>query len=263
MAWSKACVPIIAFLAALASAIRTVQTTAEIYRASGTDPHVVPIAAGAITFSVEGALFLLALAQENQRLRWRSARRKRYVTSIRTIARAISVRLGRDEPLTYDQMPESDNGLNTLIWIAFSFALASNLYLGLKPLTEQMGSNSLQSFVSGIVNARADLQLSFVVDLAAVLFPPLMAFKAGHLTARFASEGTRSTVPIERPPKKQSEHHHEHVQSGASQRVIEHLEQHPEDRSLSQRKLADKLKVSVGTINHVVGAMSANGHENE
>src|SRR5579859_955157 len=166
LVWSKAFVPVLAILAAVASSIRTVQATAEIYTASGSNPFFVAVAAFAFTTSVEGALFALALAQENQQIKWRTAHKKRHVTTLRTIARSINVRIGRAEPLTYDQMPESDGGLNTLIFVAFLFAIASNMYLGLKPLTNQIGSSTLQSFVGRILNADAHLQLSFILDLA-------------------------------------------------------------------------------------------------
>jgi hypothetical protein len=58
----------------------------------------------------------------------------------------------------------------------------------LRPLVETIGATNLQSFVFGLVEAPAQHQLAFLVDFAAVLFPPLMALKAGHLTARFAAE---------------------------------------------------------------------------
>src|SRR5690349_10443329 len=78
LVWSKAFVPAIALFAAVASSIRTVQAITEIYTASGTSPAFVAVAAVAFTLSVEAALFVLALAQENQRLKWRSARKKRH-----------------------------------------------------------------------------------------------------------------------------------------------------------------------------------------
>lgn len=149
LTWAKAFVPVIALLAALASAVRTVQTASEIYRASGSSSVGVVIAALAFTVSVEGALFVLALAQESN---------------------------------------PDEKGLGKVIGIAFTFAIASNAYLGLRPLLQEVGSTTLQGFVADLVSAPAQVQMTFLVDLVAVLFPPLMALKAGHLTAHFAAE---------------------------------------------------------------------------
>lgn len=279
LVWSKAAVPLIALLAAIASSIRTIQTTAEIYAKSGSTPVAVVIAAGAFTMSVEGALFLLALAQENQQIKWRQARKKRHVTTLRSIGRGIGVRFGTAEPLSYDQLPESDGGLNTLIIIAFLFAIASNLYLGLKPLTEQMGAVSLQAFIGRILNAEASLQLTFIVDMAGVLFPPFMALKAGHLTARFAAEVSASqnrkvSVQSERPSErieKRVERSADTPKLSASERVIQWLTEHPEDERLSQNALAKRIGVSVGTVNAVFKTRSveqpiehsSNGHRKD
>lgn len=271
MLWSKAFVPVIALLAAIASSIRTIQTTAQIYRESGSPEFAVVIAALAFTLSVEGALFLLALAQENQNIKWRMAHKKRHVTTIRTIAYAIGVRLGLREPLSYDQMPESDGGLSSLILIAFLFAIASNFYLGLKPLTEQIGSASLQSFIGKILNADAGLQLTFIVDLAGVLFPPFMALKAGHLTARFAAEVASSqnranASPAVRPERakasaatmpERSDKYSKGVQLSARERVIEYLNTHPEQTN--QHEVARQTGVSIGTVNSVFRSRLSNG----
>lgn len=188
LSWSKAFVPVIALLAALASAVRTVQTAAEIYSASGSAPVGVLIAAISFTLSAEGALFVLALAQEGQRLKWRAERRPRAVGSLRSVWRGLLVRIGVKEALRHDELPERDNGLSIVMWIAFVFAVASNAYLGLRPLLAAVGSVTLQDFIRDLVNAPAATQMTFIVDLAAVLFPPFMARQAGHLTARFAAE---------------------------------------------------------------------------
>lgn len=155
LAWSKAFVPLIALLAALASAVRTVQTASEIYTASGSNPLAVALAAIAFAVSVEGALFVLALAQESN---------------------------------------PDEKGLGKVIAIAFTFAIASNAYLGLRPLLSEVGSKTLQGFVADLLSAPARVQMTFIVDLVAVLFPPLMALKAGHLTAHFAAEIVGSQV---------------------------------------------------------------------
>jgi len=185
--WAKAFIPVIALLAAIASAIRTVQTASEIYRAAGSHEIGVIIAALAFTLSAEGALFALALAQEGQRMKWRAEKRDRRVVSLRLIWEGFLVRLGAKAPARYDQLPEGD-GIGFVLLIAFSFSVASNAYLGLRPLLAQIGESNLQTFFASLLTAQARLQLQFIVDMAAVLFPPLMALQAGHLTARFFAE---------------------------------------------------------------------------
>jgi hypothetical protein len=261
MLWSKAFVPVIALLAAVASSIRTVQTTAEIYARSGSDPRFVVVAALAFTMSVEGALFLLALAQENQRMKWRQAHKPRHVTTLRTIVYSINVRLGRVEPLSYDKMPDNDSGLSALILVAFLFAIASNLYLGMRPFLEQVGKVPLQSIFVQLWHAEASVQLTFIVDMAGVLFPPFMALKAGHLTARFASEvssaQSRTNRVQDRMQEASSERNVKAFKKTPRERVVEHLAEHPEDEALSQHKLAKKIGVSVGTVNAVIKEIRA------
>lgn len=186
--WAKAFVPLVALLGAVASAIRTVQTVSEIYTASGSAPIGVTLAAVAFTLSAEGALFVLALAQEGQRMQWRAARQPRHVTSAATLWRGLLVRLGRRPPLRWDEMPDQGGSLNAVIGIAFAFTVASNFYLGMRPVLFEIGSVSLQTFLANLVNAAAPLQVQFITDLAAVFFPPLMSLSAGHLTAHFAAE---------------------------------------------------------------------------
>lgn len=191
LVWSKAAVPLIALLAALASSVRTIQTAAEIYTASGSHPLGVALAAIAFTIATEGALFALALAQEGEAMKARAEKRPRHVTSLKTIWDAILIRIGAKQPPRWDQDHGSD--VSVVIWIAFAFAVAANAYMGLKPLVTQQGEGmSLQAFISSLVGADARVQLSFLVDMAGVLFPPLMALKAGHLTARFAAEVTET-----------------------------------------------------------------------
>jgi hypothetical protein len=185
--WAKAAVPIIALLAAVASAVRTVQTASEIYAAAGSHPLGVLLAALAFTLATEGALFTLALAQEGEHMKRRAAGAGRHVPSLAGLWRAVLVRVGARPPLRYDELPERD-GIGVVMLIALVFAVSANAYMGLRPLVEQIGAASLQAFLASIVTASAELQLTFIVDFAAVLFPPLMALKAGHLTARFAAE---------------------------------------------------------------------------
>ncbi|NDJ77794.1 MAG: hypothetical protein GYB65_16210 [Chloroflexi bacterium] len=185
--WARAFVPVVALLAASASAIRTAQTVSEIYTESGSHRIAVWIAAVAFMISAEGALFILALARENQRVRHIAEGKQRHVFSLLGVWQALGVRVGWRKPLNYDQMPQQD-GLGPVLLISFLFVLASNSYIGLRPLVDEIGAASLQDFVGSIVTANAELQLKFVVDMAGVLFPPLMALSAGHLTARFAAE---------------------------------------------------------------------------
>lgn len=188
LTYAKAAVPVIAVLAAIASAIRTMQVTATIYAAAGSHPVGVAIAALAFTAAAEGALFTLALAAEGENMRRRAEKRTRHVTSFKTLAHALLVRLGMREPARYDELPDGGGGLGYVMLIAFLFTLSTNLYLGLKPLIGQLGAASLQDFLGSVWTAAADLQMTFIVDTAAALFAPLMALNAGHLTARFAAE---------------------------------------------------------------------------
>lgn len=186
--WSKAAIPVVAVLAALASSVRTVQVVSTLYSDAGSHPVGVLIAALAITLAVEGTLFVLALAQEGEALRRRSERAARHVGSLRGLWYGVLVRLGLREPLRWDEMPESSGGIKIVLALALTGALATNLYLGMKPIIDQMGAVSLQSFISGLWDAPAALQMAFLVDLVLALFAPTVAFAAGHLTARYASE---------------------------------------------------------------------------
>lgn len=73
------------------------------------------------------------------------------------------------EPLRYDQLKHS-NQIGTVMLIAFFFAVSANAYLGMRPLLDQIGAVSLQDFVASLWTAPAQLQLTFIVDFAAVLF---------------------------------------------------------------------------------------------
>lgn len=276
MQWSRALIPVIALLAAVASSVRTVQTTAEIYAASGTSELATIFVSLAFAISAEGAIFLTALAQEYQLIKWKQSRKKRQVLSLRTLWRAVKVRLGLEEPLSYDQLSESTRLLDLVIFIAFTFAMISNFNMGIRPLIDSMKSSNLQSFISDIVNAPAHIQLAFIVDLASVLFPPIMALVAGHLTARYASEvlntATRQQAKAERakstpkPATEPGEPPSKKRVVNASERIKQHLNEHPEDLDgLSYAQLAKKIGVSVGSVHKIVKPMkeqpfSANGH---
>lgn len=188
LTWSKAAVPIIALLAALASSVRTVQVVSGIYTDAGSHAIGVAIAAAAFTLSAEGALFVLALAQAGENMKRRREQRPRHVASLARAWEGVQVRIGIREPRRYDELPEHGGRLGLVIGLALVFTLSTNLYLGLAPLVDEMGSSSLQAFIASLVDAPARLQMVFIVDLSAALFAPLVAFAAGHLTAGFAAD---------------------------------------------------------------------------
>jgi hypothetical protein len=277
MMWSKALVPVIAFFAAVGSAVRTFQTTAEIYTAGGTSFWAAVGVSLVITIAVEGAIFGLAMARQWQEIKWRQARKKRHVMSLRSVWRSVQVRIGIQEPLSYDQLPESNGVVTLVMFIAFSYALISNFNMGVRPLIDKIGgSSSLQAFMSSLLTAPATIQISFIVDSASILFPPFMALAAGHLTARWSAEivtsMNRTGDKPERKRTTQAEARVEQSSKGARERVVDHLLEHPEDAGLSQQKLAKKLKVSAGTVNAVYKERrsteysiehSSNGHSHE
>lgn len=188
LSYAKAAVPVIAILAAIASAVRTVQVVSSIYSDAGSHPIGIALAALAFTLAAEGALFVLALAQAGENMRRRAARRARHVRSLAGVIYAVAVRIGIKPPLRYDQLPEESGGIGVVIALALAFTLSTNLYMGMKPMISQMGENNLQSFVAGLIEAPAATQMTFFVDLVAALFAPLVAYAAGHLTARYAGE---------------------------------------------------------------------------
>ncbi|GIL12531.1 MAG: hypothetical protein BroJett038_12510 [Chloroflexota bacterium] len=188
LSYAKAAVPVIAILAAIASAVRTVQVVSTIYSDAGSHPLGIALAALAFTLAAEGALFVLALAQAGENMRRRAARKPRHVRSLAGIVYAIAVRIGIKPPLRHDQLPEESGGIGVVIALALAFTLSTNLYMGMKPMLSQMGESNLQSFVAGLVEAPAATQMTFFVDLVASLFAPLVAYAAGHLTARYAGE---------------------------------------------------------------------------
>jgi hypothetical protein len=185
--WSRFALLIIALFAGTASSIRTIQAVSEIYAAAGSHPIGVALAAIAFTVAVEGALFVLALAQEGDQLKQRAKGTPRRVMSLKTVWQGIQVRIGLRDPLGYDEMAEG-GGFGLLVFIAAAFAVIANMYLGFRPLLSQIGDVSLQMFFTTLWSAPAHLQLTFLLDGAGTLFPPLMALAAGHLTARFAAE---------------------------------------------------------------------------
>lgn len=251
--WSQVFLPVIALLASFASAVRTFYTAAQIYSSADIDGRIVIVVAAAITIAAEGSIFFLALAQERQHIQWRQAKKRRHVVTIKTLWRGLLVRLGREEPLSYDQMPEGDTSLSFLIWTAFFIALVSNLYVGMRPLIERSGTANLQTIIIGLPNAGAQIQSDFFADIAFSLFPPFMALVSGKLTARFASkmssQTNRSTTIQEKDIKQTSEPKRSKVRKTAFERISEHLVEHPEDEMLSQRQLAERVGVSVGSVN--------------
>ncbi len=186
MMWAKLFVLVIAVFAAIASAIRTVQAAAEIYTAAGASPLGVAIAAVAFTVSVEGALFTLALAEEGELLRQRSEGKSHRVYTLRDLWNGVLIRLGVREQI--DLGTAGGGNMRPVMLIAFAFAVIANAFMGFRPLLAQIGTVSLQQFFAAIWTSPASLQLTFLLDLAGILFPPLMALSAGHLTARFAAE---------------------------------------------------------------------------
>lgn len=185
--WSRFSLLIIAIFAATASSIRTIQAVSEIYTAAGSHPIGVALAAIAFTVAVEGALFVLALAQEGDHLKQRAKGTPRRVMSLKSVWQAIQVRIGLRDPLGHDELDDG-GGFGLLVFIAAAFAVVANMYLGFRPLLSQIGDVSLQTFFATLWSAPAHLQLTFLLDGAGTLFPPLMALAAGHLTARFAAE---------------------------------------------------------------------------
>lgn len=188
LVWSRAAVPGIAILAALASSVRTVQVVSSIYSQAGSHAIGVTLAALAFTLAAEGALFVLALAAAGEDMRRRAEGQQRHVFSLAGVWRAILVRIGLVSPLRHDELPEQSGGLGLVIGLALMFTLSTNLYMGMRPLIDEIGASSLQSFIGSLWSAPARLQMVFIVDLSAALFAPLVAFSAGHLTARFAAE---------------------------------------------------------------------------
>jgi hypothetical protein len=186
---SKAFIPVIAILAALASSVRTMQTAAEIYTLSGSHPIAVALAAICFTISVEGALFVLGLISESQKMQARNENKPRRVFTLKGLWEGLLVRIGLREPLQYNQIDDSIN-LTLITIIAFSFAVAANLFIGIKPLLGEIGVSSIQTFIHGLWDAPARLQLTFLVDMFAVFFPPIMSVVSGELTARLGAEIT-------------------------------------------------------------------------
>lgn len=262
--WGRAAFPIIATIGAIASAIRTFQTVGEIFLRANSPQWVAVVAAVCLTLAVEGTLFVASLARENQRIAWRAARKRRDVTTIRSVGRMIGVRLGQEQPLSYDQLPDNDNLLGTMIVITFFAAIASNVYQGLKPLIEQTSDASLQNIVSYLLSAKGSEQLAFLTDFIFAIFPPILALNAGHLTARFAAEIARGERQSSARQERAAEQSIERLERSAEQstipapeRVLNWLNEHPEDMSLSQRELAKRAGVSVGTVNTVLKALAS------
>ena len=189
---SKAIIPVIALLAALASSVRTLQAVSEVYTASGSHAIGVGLAAFSFTISVEVCLFVVALASENERMNARRRNQPRRVFTLLGVWQGLMVRIGIREPLSYAEMEESIN-LFAITALAFTFAIVANTYLGLRPILSEIGAVSLQDFVVSLWDAPASLQMTFILDFISVLFPPAMSLAAGHLTAKFAAEITEES----------------------------------------------------------------------
>jgi len=221
LVWSKATIPVIALLAALASSVRTVQTAAEIYSASGSHPLGVVLAALAFTLAVEGSLFTVALAQEGERLKRQASGAPRQVWSLRQVWHGIQVRIGIRDPLNHDEV--TGGGLWVVMALAIFFAVAANAYMGLRPLLAEMEATSLQDLFRELWQAPGTLQLTFIVDMAGILFPPFMALAAGHLTARFAAEvaaaGQGAQQAYERDLAAWRDHYNDPLTSEEGQRL--------------------------------------------
>lgn len=269
MLWSKASYLFIAIAAAIASSIRTVLAISENYAASGAPPWAVVLGAVCFTLVAEIAIFILAIAQEDQIIKWRLAHKRRHITTLRTIGYSLAVRVGWKPALSYDQLPENDGGVGILMVLAFSFAIITNLYIGLRPLINQAGTVSVQSFITHLLNADANVQFTFLIDLAAALFPPFVELIAGRLNARYAAQVTasqrassakttvkseRSKVPAATPPKRSEGR----SKKSAKDRVIEYLNEHSTEHP-SQHEVARQTGVSIGTVNTVFKEQALNG----
>jgi len=190
-------VAVIALLAALASAFRTMQTVYEVYQAGGALWPVALLAAVLLALSAEGALFFLALAIEEQYMRWRQEKRKVEVKSLVMVVKAISRVISGwpdTSAKTWDQKAEGVGMLVGLKWAAFAFACAANAFQGLTPFLAEVGviqgpngGQTLHEFLAGLGGYTAGVQVKFVVEMFAVIFPPGMAMIAGMLTARDAA----------------------------------------------------------------------------
>lgn len=170
--WSRiAALPLIALLATCASAIRTAATVYIIY-AAATSHFVAAIAAFLLTITLDGSIYLLALAQKANHLRRVQLRIPRRVRNLADIWRGIQVRLGTREPLQWHELPESDY-TSLVLLCAFTAVLISNFYIGLQALGD------LDTPYPG---------LAIAVDLVLIIIPPAISLIAGHQAAAYAAE---------------------------------------------------------------------------
>lgn len=251
---SRAIVPVLALLAGFTSAARTVQAMSELYAKSGTSAIFVPLVAGSFAILAEGALYLIALYSEAERIKWRQARKRRHVTTLRTIVRGIAVRLGLREPLPYDQLPETSSGSSLVIALAFGLAITANLFIGTRPIMGIVADRSLQVFLASLVNAPAETQLAFLMDMMGVLFPPIATYALGHWAAKHAFEVSQSlsrehtekhTIPA--GPRVPNQPDGTPIPRGAA-RLEAYLAEHPEDATLGIQALAKRARVGTSTV---------------
>ncbi|MCI0713839.1 MAG: hypothetical protein L0154_27020 [Chloroflexi bacterium] len=106
---------------------------------------------------------------------------------MKSVWEGLLVRIDMREPLQYHELEGSIN-LGVVTAIALLFAVAANAYMGIRPLLSDIGADSLQDFIRGLESAPARLQITFMVDMFGICFPPFMAMAAGALTARIAAE---------------------------------------------------------------------------
>lgn len=261
LTYSRAAIPVIALLAGIASAVRTLQVVSSIYSAAGSPGLGVIIASISFTLAAEGALFVLALAQAGEELRARSSARHRHVTSLASLWRAFLVRLGKRPALRHDELPEKSGGIGFVILLALLFTLSTNLYLGLKPLVDELGASSLQDFFAGLWSAPANIQLTAVVDIAAALFAPLMAFTAGHLTARFAAEIAEQSQAVrgayERDLNKWRDQYANPLETDEGRELLEEYMKAKLDQKTAKRKPVEVEVLELPLLN---GTYHGNGH---
>ncbi len=252
---SRAIVPVLALLAGFTSAARTVQAMSELYAKSGTAAIFVPLVAGSFAILAEGALYLIALYSEAERIKWRQARKKRHVTTLKTIARGVAVRLGLREPLPYDQLPEASSGSGLVITLAFGLAITANLFIGTRPIMGIIQDRSLQTFLASLVNAPAETQLAFLMDGMGVFFPPIATYALGHWAAKHAFEVSQSiaresqpskhtvSTPTSVPDRKDSTA----IPRGGA-KLEAYLADHPQDANLGVVALAKRARVGTSTV---------------
>lgn len=182
---SRVGVVIVAVAMLVASAIRNVTAVYDNYTASGSSGIVAGLAAATFVVGVEGAIFFLALAQEQTRMRQREDGTRR-VANLGDLLHGLNVRLGKAEPHPWEALPKRD-GLGMVIALAFGFAVIANVGVAMRGEFEVSGL-PLHEFLASLPARAANEQVRFFENLAIALLPPTIALIAGHITARWASE---------------------------------------------------------------------------